>query len=68
MYALVDEGVLYRPVAEQGVMYDQIMHLVEMSQEPNITIQVVPPFGPPRGSYDRGDQREARYRGHRRRL
>ncbi len=42
MYALIDEGVLYRPVAEQGVMYEQIMHLVEMSREPNITIQVVP--------------------------
>jgi uncharacterized protein DUF5753 len=42
MWALIDEGVLYRPVAEPGVMHDQLMHLVEMSAEPNIIIQVVP--------------------------
>jgi transcriptional regulator with XRE-family HTH domain len=42
IYALVDEGVLYRPVAERGAMHDQLMHLVELSREPNITIQVVP--------------------------
>ena len=42
MWALIDEGVLYRPVAEPGVMHDQLMHLIEMSAEPNITIQVVP--------------------------
>jgi transcriptional regulator with XRE-family HTH domain len=42
MYALLDEGILYRPVAPVPVMYDQLMRLIEMSQWPNITIQVVP--------------------------
>jgi transcriptional regulator with XRE-family HTH domain len=42
MWTLVDEGVLYRPVAPPPVMYDQLMHLAAMSRRPNVTIQVVP--------------------------
>ena len=42
LWALIDEGVLYRPVAAAEVMRDQLMYLVEMSRRPNITIQVVP--------------------------
>jgi transcriptional regulator with XRE-family HTH domain len=42
LWALIDEGVLYRPVAPAEVMYDQLMYLVEMSRRPNVTIQVVP--------------------------
>lgn len=42
LWALVDEGALRRPVAPPGVMYDQLMHLVEMSRRPNITVQIVP--------------------------
>ena len=42
LWALIDEGVLYRPVAPAEVMHDQLMYLVEMSRRPNITIQVVP--------------------------
>lgn len=42
LYVLIDEGVLHRPVAEPGVMRDQLFHLAEMSRRPNITIQVVP--------------------------
>jgi transcriptional regulator with XRE-family HTH domain len=42
LWALIDEGVLYRPVASAEVMHDQLMHLVEMSRRPNITIQVLP--------------------------
>ena len=42
LWALIDEGVLYRPVAPAEVMHDQLMHLVEMSRRPNITVQVVP--------------------------
>jgi transcriptional regulator with XRE-family HTH domain len=42
LWALIDEGVLYRPVAPAEVMYDQLMHLVEVSRRPNITVQVVP--------------------------
>ena len=42
LWALIDEGVLHRPVALDEVMHDQLMYLVEMSRRPNITIQVVP--------------------------
>jgi transcriptional regulator with XRE-family HTH domain len=42
LLALVDEGVLHRPVAPRAVMRDQLVHLVEMSRRPNVTIQVVP--------------------------
>jgi hypothetical protein len=42
LWALVDEGVLYRPVASADVMYDQLKHLAEVSRRPNITVQVIP--------------------------
>ena len=42
VWALVDEGALYRPVAPPEVMYGQLMHVVEMSRRPNITVQIVP--------------------------
>ena len=38
----LDEGILYRPVAPAQAMYDQLMHLVEVSRWPHVTIQVVP--------------------------
>src|SRR6202012_5967671 len=42
VYALLDEGVRYRPVAPTSVIHDQLSGLVELSQWPHITIQVVP--------------------------
>ena len=42
LWALIDEGVLYRPVAPAEVMDDQLMYLAELSRRPNVTIQVVP--------------------------
>jgi transcriptional regulator with XRE-family HTH domain len=42
LWALIDEGVLYRQVAPAKVMDGQLMYLVEMSRRPNVTIQVVP--------------------------
>ena len=42
VYALLDEGVPYRPVAPTSVLHDQLSRLVELSQWPHITIQVVP--------------------------
>jgi transcriptional regulator with XRE-family HTH domain len=42
LYALLDEGILYRPVAPVPVMHDQLLRLIEVSQWPHITIQVVP--------------------------
>jgi hypothetical protein len=42
LWVLIDEGILYRPVAPAAVMRDQLGHLVAMSKLPNVTIQVVP--------------------------
>jgi hypothetical protein len=42
LWVLIDEGILYRPVAPAPVMYDQLTHLIEMSQWPCVTIQIVP--------------------------
>jgi hypothetical protein len=42
LYALLDEGLLYRPVASAPVMHDQLIHIVDASRWPHITIQVVP--------------------------
>jgi hypothetical protein len=42
LYALIDEGILYRPVAPALVMRAQFAHLIELSQQPHVTIQVVP--------------------------
>ncbi|WP_052422396.1 helix-turn-helix domain-containing protein [Nonomuraea candida] len=40
--ALIDECVLLRPVGGNGVMRDQLRHLLRMAERPNISIQVVP--------------------------
>jgi transcriptional regulator with XRE-family HTH domain len=42
LWVLLDEGILYRPVAPAPVMRDQLDHLTAMSHRPNVTIQVVP--------------------------
>jgi transcriptional regulator with XRE-family HTH domain len=42
LWVLIDEGILYRPVAPVTIMGDQMGHLVAMSLLPNVTIQVVP--------------------------
>jgi transcriptional regulator with XRE-family HTH domain len=42
LLALIDEGVLHRPVADPEVMRGQLDHLLALSRRPNITIQVVP--------------------------
>jgi transcriptional regulator with XRE-family HTH domain len=40
--AVIDEGVLRRPVAESGVMRRQLRQLVDSAERPNITVRVVP--------------------------
>jgi transcriptional regulator with XRE-family HTH domain len=40
--AVIDEGVLRRPIAESGVMRRQLRHLVDSGERPNITVRVVP--------------------------
>jgi transcriptional regulator with XRE-family HTH domain len=42
LWALIDEGALYRPVAPPLVMHEQFDHLLAMSARPNVSIQVVP--------------------------
>ncbi|GLY93714.1 helix-turn-helix transcriptional regulator [Actinoplanes sp. NBRC 103695] len=40
--AIVDESVLRRRIGGEGVMRDQLQHLVDMAQSPNVTIQILP--------------------------
>ncbi len=39
---VLDEAALSRPIGGRSVMRDQLTHLIEMSQRPNVTIQVLP--------------------------
>ncbi|MGQ0776630.1 MAG: helix-turn-helix domain-containing protein [Pseudonocardiales bacterium] len=41
-FAVVDEGVLRRPVGEPGVMYRQLQHLLAVAEQPHVTLRVVP--------------------------
>ncbi|GII65004.1 transcriptional regulator [Sphaerisporangium krabiense] len=40
--ALIDEGVLHRPVGGPAVMREQLTHLVAMMRHPRVTVQIVP--------------------------
>jgi transcriptional regulator with XRE-family HTH domain len=42
LWAVIDEAVLHREVGGPRGMYDQLMHLADMSDRPNITLQVIP--------------------------
>jgi transcriptional regulator with XRE-family HTH domain len=42
VWAVVDEAALHRQVSDGKVMRDQLMHLAEMSEHPNINVEVVP--------------------------
>ncbi|HLV75478.1 helix-turn-helix protein [Actinomadura hallensis] len=44
LWAVVDEAVVRRPLGGRDVMRQQIKHLLEMSELPNVTLQIVP-FG-----------------------
>ena len=39
---VLDEAVLRRPIGGPSVMREQLAQLIEMSQQPNVTIQVLP--------------------------
>ncbi|MFG1617203.1 helix-turn-helix domain-containing protein [Nonomuraea wenchangensis] len=41
-WALIDECVLLRGVGDDDVMREQLTHLLEMTERPNISLQVVP--------------------------
>jgi transcriptional regulator with XRE-family HTH domain len=38
---VLDEGVLYRPIGGEDTRKDQIGHLIDRAEDPNITIQIV---------------------------
>ncbi|NBM14582.1 helix-turn-helix transcriptional regulator [Streptomyces sp. GC420] len=42
LWAVIDEAALRRVVGDRQVMREQLEHLVEMSQEPHVTVQVLP--------------------------
>lgn len=42
LWAVVDESVLHRPLGGAATLRRQIEHLLEVTKQPNITLQVVP--------------------------
>lgn len=42
LWAVIDESVLYRPIGGAAVLRAQIEHLLEMTAQPRVTLQVVP--------------------------
>lgn len=43
LLALISEDALHEKICVPEVMLDQLRHLLDMAQRPNVTIQVVPP-------------------------
>lgn len=41
-HAVLDEAALRRPYGERDVMRGQLKHLIEISEQPNVTLQVMP--------------------------
>ena len=42
LWAVLEEGVLRRQVAEREVMREQLQHLANMAQSPNVRVQIIP--------------------------
>ncbi|MFI6451198.1 helix-turn-helix domain-containing protein [Streptosporangium amethystogenes] len=42
LWAVLDEGVLHRPIGSPAVMAAQLEHLLELGRTPRITIQILP--------------------------
>jgi transcriptional regulator with XRE-family HTH domain len=42
LWAAVDEAVLRRPMGAPGVMRGQVAHLIQMAENPSVTLQIVP--------------------------
>ena len=42
LWAVIDEAALSRPIGGTAVLRDQIRHLLEISERPNVTVQIVP--------------------------
>ncbi|MGH3984311.1 MAG: Scr1 family TA system antitoxin-like transcriptional regulator [Pseudonocardiaceae bacterium] len=42
LWVVLDEAALRRPLGDQKLQRAQLLHLIEMAQRPNITLQIVP--------------------------
>ncbi len=42
LWAVIDEGALCRPMGGSSVMREQVRHLIDMSDHPAVTLQVLP--------------------------
>jgi transcriptional regulator with XRE-family HTH domain len=42
VWAVVDESVLHRPIGGPRVLREQIEHLLELTKQPNVTLQILP--------------------------
>jgi len=42
VWAVVDESVLHRPIGGPKVLRQQIEHLLELTKQPNVTLQILP--------------------------
>ena len=42
LWLVIDEAVLHREVGGTKVMHDQLAHLTQMSERPNVTVEVIP--------------------------
>ncbi|MFF7551070.1 MULTISPECIES: Scr1 family TA system antitoxin-like transcriptional regulator [Streptomyces] len=42
LHVVLDEGALRRPYGDRRVMRDQLQHLIEMSELPNVRLQIMP--------------------------
>ena len=42
VWALVDEAALHRPIGDAAVMYEQLMHALEVSRLPGASLAVIP--------------------------
>jgi hypothetical protein len=52
-WAIIDESALYRMVGGPEIMQAQCEHLAEMTQQPNITIQIIPSGNGPTSAFGR---------------
>ncbi|MEV4744600.1 helix-turn-helix transcriptional regulator [Streptomyces sp. NPDC049555] len=41
-HAVLDEAALHRPYGDETVMRNQLQHLIDISEQPNVTLQVMP--------------------------
>lgn len=46
LWAILDEAAIRRPIGGRQIMHHQLLHLIELAERPNITLQVLP--------YDKG--------------